>query len=103
MWKGLQSIGMVERECHIGDKISFEINYYILSAKWDGKVFGNAVRKHWGVENKLHWSLDVSFREDECRKRAGHGAENFAMVRHIALNLLKQENSMRKKTPASRL
>lgn len=103
LWKGLQGIGMVERERHIKDHISCETSYYLLSQKWDGEEFAKRVRAHWGVENKLHWVLDVSFREDECRKRAGNAAENFAMVRHIATNLLKQENSMEKSINVKRL
>ncbi len=103
LWAGLQSIGMVERERHIKDKISCETSYYLLSDKWNGEDFAKRIRDHWGVENKLHWVLDVSFREDECRKRAGHAAENFAMVRHIALNLLKKENSMKKSINVKRL
>ncbi len=103
LWKGLNSIGMVERERDIDDKISCETTYYILSQKCDAAMFADYARKHWGIENKLHWGLDVSFREDECRKRVGHSAENFAMIRHIALNLLKQENSMRKSINTKRL
>ncbi|MBF0468639.1 MAG: ISAs1 family transposase [Desulfamplus sp.] len=94
---------MVERECHIGETISCETSYYLLSREYNGKVFADAARKHWGIENKLHWGLDVSFSEDECRKRAGNAAENFAMVRHIALNLLKQKNSMKKSIKTKRL
>ena len=75
----------------------------MLSRKWDAEEFGRRIREHWGVENKLHWMLDVSFREDECRKRAGNAAENFAMVRHIAMNLLKKENSMKKSMNVKRL
>jgi predicted transposase YbfD/YdcC len=57
------------------------------------KVFGHAVRSHWGVENSLHWVLDVIFREDDSRIRTGYGAENFNVIRQIALNLLKKEAS----------
>jgi predicted transposase YbfD/YdcC len=103
LWKGLQGIGMVERERHIKDHISCETSYYLISKKWDGEEFAKRVRAHWGIENKLHWVLDVAFREDECRKRAGNAAENFAMVRHIATNLLKQENSMKKSINVKRL
>lgn len=84
-------------------KIPILSSYYLLSQEYDGKVFADSARKHWGIENKLHWGLDVSFREDECRKRAGNAAENFAMVRHIDLNLLKQENSMKKSIKTKRL
>lgn len=103
LWKGLKGIGMVERERHIKDNISCETSYYLLSQKLDAEEFAKKVRAHWGIENKLHWVLDVSFREDECRKRAGNAAENFAMVRHIATNLLKQENSMKKSMNVKRL
>ena len=54
-----------------------------------------AVRGHWGIENKLHWQLDVSFREDQCRVRAGHGAENLSRLRRLALNLLKRDKSVK--------
>lgn len=102
-WKGLSSIGMVERERDIDGKVTTETSYYILSQKCSAKVFAESARKHWGIENKLHWGLDVSFREDECRKRMGNSAENFAIIRHVALNLLKQENSMRKSINTKRL
>lgn len=102
-WKGLSSIGMVERERDIDGKVSFETTYYILSQKCDAKFFADYARKHWGIENKLHWGLDVSFMEDECRKRTGNSAENFAIIRHVAFNLLKQENSMRKSIKTKRL
>ena len=59
----------------------------------DAKRFAQVVRGHWSVENSLHWSLNVSFREDGCRIRQGQGAENFAVVRHIALSLLQQEKT----------
>lgn len=103
LWKGLQGIGMVERERHINGEVSCETSYYLLSQKWSGEEFAKRIREHWGIENKLHWMLDVSFREDECRKRAGNAAENFAIVRHIAINLLKQENSMKKSMNVKRL
>lgn len=62
-----------------------------------------AVRGHWSIENQLHWILDVAFREDDCRIRKGHGAQNFAVLRHIALNLLKQETSAKCGIKAKRL
>jgi len=57
----------------------------------DAKTFGNTVRNHWGIENGLHWTLDIAFREDESRIRKGHSPDNFAVLRHISLNLLKNE------------
>jgi len=94
-WTGLTSIGMVKRTREIEDKITTEISFYITSLKSDAKRFGDAVRAHWGIENSLHWSLDVTFNEDHARIRKGEGAENFAVLRHIALNLLKQEKSQK--------
>jgi predicted transposase YbfD/YdcC len=101
-WPGLQSIGMVEATRTVGGKTSIEQRFYLSSLPPDAEQFARAVRKHWGVENQLHWSLDVTFREDQSRLRTGHGAENFAVLRHIALNLLRQEPSP-KSLPRKRL
>ena len=101
-WPGLQSIGMVEASRTRGDKTSVEQRFYLSSLPPDAEPFAQAVRKHWGVENQLHWSLDVTFREDQSRLRTGYGAENFAVLRHIALNLLRQEPSP-KSLPRKRL
>jgi hypothetical protein len=67
----------------------------------DGKTVGAAIRSHWGIENSLHWSLDMAFREDECRKRKDNSAENFALLRHITLNLLKQEKTCKRNSAGS--
>lgn len=92
-WPGLNSVCMVESTRNIKGEESTERRYYISSLKTDAKQIAKSIRKHWGVENSLHWVLDVTFREDECRIRRGNGSENFAVLRHIALNLLKREPS----------
>lgn len=101
-WAGLKSIGMVESERHIGGKVTLERRYYISSLPLDAKVFAYAVRSHWAVENSLHWVLDVTFREDESRLRRGHAAENFSILRRLALNLLRRETSTSKSQKAKR-
>ena len=91
-WKGLKAIGMVESERHSGGRVSFEQRYFITSLG-DVKLFQQAVRSHWGIENKLHWRLDVTFREDESRIRRGNGPHNIGVIRHMAMNLLKREKT----------
>jgi predicted transposase YbfD/YdcC len=92
-WKGLQTVIMIEAQRVLGEKSSVERRYYISSAKRSAQEFNELIRGHWGVENQLHWVLDVGFREDQCRVRAGFAAENYATLRHIALNLIKQDKT----------
>lgn len=94
-WEGLNIIGMVECERRAGGKISKDVRYYVSSLDNNAKKFGDAVRNHWGIENSVHWILDVAFREDESRIRKEHAPENLAIIRHIALNLLKQEKELK--------
>jgi predicted transposase YbfD/YdcC len=86
----LTTIGMVESRIERGDKIETERRSYISSRVLSAAVFAKVVRGHWAIENNLHWSLDVTFNEDQSRLRAGHGAKNMAVVRHFALNLVRQ-------------
>jgi len=95
-WKNLKSIIKIEskREFKNSDKpIENSARYYISSVDADAKDFQKAIRSHWGIENKLHWMLDVSFSEDASRKRAKNASQNFSLLNKIALNLLKQEKS----------
>jgi predicted transposase YbfD/YdcC len=89
-WGGLAAVGRVVSERVVNNVKSHETRYYILSRRFTAEEFAKASRNHWGIENSLHWILDVAFREDECRVYAGYAAENFSVLRHIALNLLKQ-------------
>jgi len=95
-WRGLQTITQVEsiREFKNSDRPTEKATrYYISSLKASAEHFQNAIRSHWGIENKLHWVLDVAFGEDASRKRTGSAAQNFATLNKIALNLLKNETS----------
>ena len=92
-WKGLQSIAMVQAERRIGEDKTVKRRYFISRLASNAKQLLHAVRTHWGIENKVHWVLDITFREDDSRVRKGNGPQNFAVLRHIALNLLRQENT----------
>lgn len=102
-WQKLQTICMVERERQFNDKTESETSYYIGSIADNAEQFAYAVRSHWAIENSLHWVLDVIFREDESRVRKGAASENFAMLRHIALNMIKKETSLKKSIKSKRL
>lgn len=94
-WKGLRSLIWVETERY--DKCRQtalkEIRLYINSLEADADLINRSIRSHWGVENSLHWVLDVAFNEDHSRKRTGNAAQNFSLINRIALNLLKNEKS----------
>lgn len=90
-WAQLRCLGMGESERHLQGEVTSEQRYYMASSPKEVKPFAYAVRAHWGIENCVHWVLDVAFRQDESRVRLGHGPENFAGLRHIALNLLRPD------------
>jgi predicted transposase YbfD/YdcC len=94
-WKNLRTLVMLRAERRIGNHRSVDMRYYISSLGNDAQVALHAARAHWGIENSLHWELDLAFREDESRVRKDHAPENFAILRHMALNLLKQEHSLK--------
>lgn len=94
-WGGLKSVGMVKSTRNTKNGLSVDTRYYICSCEGlSANGFAHAVRGHWGIENSLHWVLDVAFREDECRVRKGHAAENLSRIRHVALNLLREEKEV---------
>ena len=102
-WEKLTTIGCVEAERHIKGKTTCERRYYLLSLPLDARRFAESVRGHWGIENQLHWMLDVGFREDQARSTRSYSGENLAVIRHLALNLLTQEKSAKGGIHAKRL
>jgi len=92
-WEKLQSIGLIESVRIVKGKTTIETRYYISSLPNDAQRLGESVRSHWGIENSLDWVLDVGFREDNCRIRKNNAPQNFAMIRHISLNLLNHEKT----------
>jgi len=92
-WKGLRSLVMVDAERWQENQTTREQRFYISSLGSDAQRLNAAVRSHWSIENQLHWTLDVSFHEDACRVRKGHAPQNLAVIRHMALNLLKKEKT----------
>jgi predicted transposase YbfD/YdcC len=104
-WPGLQSVIAVEtiRMAHQHAPVTSDYRFYISSLARSATAFVAMIRQHWDIEHKLHWSLDVTFNEDRCRIRKDHAAENMVAVRHIALNLLRQEHSHRMSLRQKRL
>ena len=102
-WPGLESLGLVEATREVKEQVSKEKRYYLSSLPVEAKRLAEAVRGHWSIENSLHWILDVVFREDDSRVRVGHAAENFALIRRIALNLLQQEKTLKRGVKTKRL
>lgn len=101
-WKNLTTVSRIRAQRWIGEEKSSEDRYHIASITGAKRLLG-AVRSHWGIVNGLHWTLDLAFDEDRCRVRKDHGPENFALLRHIALNLLKQEKTCKRGIKGKRL
>jgi predicted transposase YbfD/YdcC len=95
-WVGLRSVGVVEARRTVNCQDSVERRYYLSSLPANAEKFGRAVRGHWGVENGLHWVLDVVFGEDQSRARSGYAVENLAATRRLAINLLRRDNTCKR-------
>ncbi len=102
-WDKLTAVVKVRAERRTGSETTVEDRYFLSSLPGNAQNLLTAVRSHWGIENHLHWVLDIAFREDDCRIRKDHGHQNFAILRHIAINLLKQEKTLRIGIKAKRL
>ncbi len=94
-WANLKAIGVAISNTQREGKDCSEVRYYILSKYVSGRRFADAVREHWGIENRLHWQLDVTFQEDQCRIRHGHADANFSILRRAALGMLKNETTLK--------
>ena len=102
-WKGLRSVVRIVSQRNFGEKVETQTRYFISSLPADAKTILKVKRSHWKIENQLHWVLDIAFREDESRVRKDHSSENLAVLRHVALNLLKQEKTAKGGIHAKRL
>jgi predicted transposase YbfD/YdcC len=102
-WAGLSSIAVVEAERTIDAKTSVHRRYYITTLPADAKRIAHAIRNHWGIENRLHWVLDTSFREDESRVRTSNAPQNLAALRHIAINLIRSEKRQQRSVKRKQL
>ncbi len=99
-WKGLQSLIKIESQRYhkSNGQTEQQIRYYISSLPADAATLNEAIRQHWAIENQLHWTLDVAFGEDKSQKRAGYAAQNFSLINKVALNLLKNEKSKKRRS-----
>jgi predicted transposase YbfD/YdcC len=102
-WTGIQTLVMILSERRIGDVVEVQDRYFISSLESDAHKILQAKRSYWGIENSLHWVLDIAFNEDRSRVRKDNAPQNFAILRHMALNLLKQENSIKASIKSKRL
>ncbi len=94
-WAGLQTIVSVERTRRLWNQTTHELQFYLSSLEADAVKIGRAIRQHWGIENQLHWTLDVTFGEDNSRVRRRSAPENLGLLRRLALNALNQEQSFK--------
>jgi predicted transposase YbfD/YdcC len=92
-WAGLRNLVVIHSERRLGDRVTSEVRYFLSPFSVDAQTFSGYIRSHWGIENQLHWCLDVVFNEDACRIRKDHAPRNFSLLRRLALNLLRQEPS----------
>jgi predicted transposase YbfD/YdcC len=95
-WVGLQTVVMVIRVRHLWNKTTREVQFYLTSLASDAQLLGRVIRKHWGIENEAHWTVDVTLAEDACRIRSFHSPQNFALLRRIALNALNREQTYKR-------
>jgi len=102
-WPKLTSIAMLEATRDIGEHTTTDVRFFITTRPADAPTILHAVRAHWGIENSLPWGLDIAFREDDSRIRTGHAPQTFAVLRHIALNLLKQDTTLKRGLKSKRL
>jgi len=96
LWVGLKTLVMVVRVRHLWNKTTREAQFYLTSLNSNAQLIGQAIRKHWGIENEAHWTLDCTFAEDACRIRSFHSPRNFALLRRIALNALNREQTYKR-------
>ncbi|MEG4446171.1 ISAs1 family transposase [Microcoleus sp. AT9_B5] len=96
IWAGLQSLVMVIPVRHLWNKTTREVKFYLTSLHSNAQLIGQAIRKHWGIENQAHWTLDCTFGEDACRKSSFHSPRNFAILRRIGLNALNREQTYKR-------
>lgn len=96
LWRDLRSVAMIEATREAGDKVSQEVRYYLSSLEVNAERMNDIIRGHWSIENSCHWILDLVFREDDSRVRAGHAAQNLALVRKLALSMLGKEKSCKR-------
>jgi predicted transposase YbfD/YdcC len=93
LWSGLKTVVMIVSERRLWNKTTTESRFYLSSLSSNAETIALAIRSHWGIENTLHWALDVTFCEDKSRIRKQNSPENFALLRRLAINLLKQEKN----------